>query len=419
MRAPRDYFTGWPVRGSLRWVDTHTVLETAFSLVLPHLTERQRRLVLGAVARALGRGGVMRVAELAGSSRPTVRRGMAELDEPPDPGGRVRRPGGGPKRLRDTNPGLLAALEALIDGGDPAGPLRWTSSSARQLADALGEVGYRVSDDTVSRLLRQEGYRPRPTGGLARGSRRPERDAQVRYLNQQVLSHLSAGQPVVAVAAGKQRLVGRPIDEGARAAGEVVELCVHGLPDPADGVSPDARGGASLAEVAADDDTVGFAVQTLRRWWNAMGKDACPHADRLCVVVDLGGGKDRHLPAWTGGLARLAAETGLAITVCHLPLGISRWDRVAQRLSSHTWIRRHRRPPARHQVVVELIGATPTGPTPSARGYRDADLPGAGPGRQEVAAPIDRHRFHGEWNYTIRPGPAPPPSGGGAPTARR
>jgi hypothetical protein len=396
-------------------VDTHTVLETAFSLVLPHLTERQRRLVLGAVARALGRGGVLRVAELAGSSRPTVRRGMAELDEPPDPAGRVRRPGGGPKRLRDTNPGLLAALEALIDGDDPAGPLRWTSRSARQLADALGEVGYRVSDDTVGRLLRQEGYRLQPTGGLARGSRRPERDAQVRYLTQQVRAHLSAGQPVVAVEGGKQRLVGRPIDEGPRPAGDSVEVYVHGLPDPAPNPPPDAGGGASLAEVAADDDTGGFAVQTLRRWWNAMGRDACPDAERLCVVVDLGGGNDRHLPAWTMGLARLATETGLAITVCRLPLGISRWDRVAQRLSSHTWIRRHRRPPARHQVVVELIGATPTGPTPPARGHRDTHLPGAEPGYLEVAAPIDRHGVYGEWNYTIRPGPAAAPEEGGAP----
>jgi hypothetical protein len=404
-------------------VDTNTVLETAFSLVLPHLTERQRRLVLGAVARALGRGGVMRVAELAGSSRPTVRRGMAELDAPPDPGGRVRRPGGGPRRLRDTNPGLLPALEAFIDGdgrADPASPLRWTSNSARELADALGAAGYPVSDDTVARLLRQEGYRLQHAGGLAGGSRRPERDAQVRYLNKQVLAHLSAGQPVVSVGASKKRLVGRPVGGAGqwRPPGDSVEVGVHGLPDPADGVPPDAGGGASLAEVGADDDTAGFAVETLRRWWNAMGRDACPDADRLCVVADLGG-DDHHLPAWMSGLARLAAETGLAITVCRLPPGTRRWDRVAQRLASHTWTKRRRRPPARHEVVIELIAAIPTGPTLSARGHRDAHLPGAEPGHQEVAVPIDRHGFHGEWNYTIRPGPAPAPEGGGATTARR
>jgi hypothetical protein len=411
-------------------VDTHTVLETAFSLVLPHLTERQRRLVLGAVARGLGRGGVLRVAQLAGSSRPTVRRGMAELDETPDPGGRVRRPGGGPKRLRDTNPGLLPALEALIDDdgqADPASPLRWTSRSARELADAVGAAGYPVSDDTVARLLRQEGYRLQHTGGLARGSRRPQRNAQVHYLNQQVLAHLSAGQPVVSVDASKQRLAGKPVGGGGRQppAGERVEVGMHDFPDPAGGVplpgrAADAWGDAALAEVAADDDTAGFAVETLRRWWNAMGRDACPDAERLCVVADLGGGSDRHLPGWTSGLARLAAETGLAITVCHLPLGTSRWDRVAQRLASHTWSKRRRRPPARHQVAVELIAATPTGPTPSARGHRDAHLPGAEPGYQEVAAaPIDRHGVHGDWNYTIRPGPGPAPGGGGATAARR
>jgi Rhodopirellula transposase DDE domain len=182
---------------------------------------------------------------------------------------------------------------------------------------------------------------------------------------------------------------------------------------------PFAGGGAGLAEVDADDDTASFAVETLRRWWNGMGKDAYPDADRLCVVADLGAGNDRHLGAWTTGLARLAAETGLVITVCHLPPGTSRWDRIAHRLSSHIWIKRHRRPPARHAVVVELIASTPTEPSASA-GRDRAHLPEAAVRGEKLAAvPITRHRFHGGWNYTMRPGPAPPREGGDPTTARR
>jgi hypothetical protein len=182
-------------------VDLDEVLAATFSLIAPHLTERQRRLLYGAAARAFGYGGISRVARLAEASRPTVRRGAAELDQPADPRGRIRQHEG-PKRRRDTDPGLLGALDRLVDPdtrGDPESPLRWTCKSTRELAEVLTVAGHPVSDDTVGRLLREQGYRLQRTVKTLEGAQHVDRDAQFRYLNEQVKQHLAAGQPVVSV----------------------------------------------------------------------------------------------------------------------------------------------------------------------------------------------------------------------------
>ena len=192
-------------------MDVDEVLASAFTLVLPHLTERQRRLVLGGFARALGRGGVTRIAGLAASTRPTVRRGAAEVGDPADPGGRVRAVGGGPKRLRETNPGLVAALDRLVEPdtrGDPESPLRWTTKSMRELADALTEQGHPVSHDTVGRLLREQGYSLQRTRKTLEGAQHPDRDAQFGSINDQVKASLAVGQPAVSVDCKKKELKG-------------------------------------------------------------------------------------------------------------------------------------------------------------------------------------------------------------------
>jgi hypothetical protein len=197
-------------------VDLDEVLAATFSLVAPHLTERQRRLLFGAAARALGYGGVSRVARLAAASRPTVRRGAAELDQPADPQGRIRQHQG-PKRLRERDPGLLQALDRLVDPdtrGDPESPLRWTCKSTRELAQALTRQGHPVSDDTVGRLLKQQGYRLQRTVKTLEGAQHADRDAQFRYLNEQARAHLGAGQPVVSVDTKKKELVGRYANGG-------------------------------------------------------------------------------------------------------------------------------------------------------------------------------------------------------------
>jgi hypothetical protein len=217
-------------------VDLDEVLAATFTLVAPHLTERQRRLLFGAAARALGYGGVSRVARLATASRPTVRRGAAELDQPADPRGRIREHEG-PKRRRDTDPGLLGALDRLVDPdtrGDPDSPLRWTGKSTRELAQALTRQGHPVSDDTVGRLLKQQGYRLQRTVKTLEGAQHPDRDAQFRYLNEQAKAHLADGQPVVSVDTKKKELVGRFANGGRewQPTGEPDQVNVHDLPDP-------------------------------------------------------------------------------------------------------------------------------------------------------------------------------------------
>jgi transposase len=221
-------------------VDVDAVLAGLYELVAPHLTEKQRRLLAGAAARALGRGGGVRMARLTGLSRPTVYTGVRELDDAPDPRGRVRRPGGGPKRLVERDPGLLEALEELVDPdtrGDPQSPLRWTCKSTRELAEALTAQGHPVSDDTVGRLLRQQDYTLQRTQKTEEGAQHPDRDAQFRYLNEQAKQHLAAGQPVIRVDTKKKELVGRFANTGRewQPAGEPERVNVHDFPGDAAG----------------------------------------------------------------------------------------------------------------------------------------------------------------------------------------
>jgi hypothetical protein len=406
-------------------VDLDEVLVAAFTLVAPHLTERQRRLLFGAAARALGYGGVSRVARLAEASRPTVRRGAVELDQPADPRGRIRQHEG-PKRRCDTDPGLLQALDRLVEPdtrGDPDSPLRWTCKSTRELAQALTAQGHPVSDDTVGRLLRQQGYRLQRTAKTLEGAQDADRDGQFRYLNQQARTQLAAGQPVVSVDAKKKELVGRFANGGAewQPSGEPERVNVHDFPDPTLGKAIpygvyDLGRNAGWVGVGVDHDTAAFAVATLRRWWQQVGQRTYPAATRLLVCADAGGSNGYRVRAWKTELARLAAETGLQVSVCHLPPGTSKWNRIEHRLCSAISMNWRGRPLISHEVIVELIGATRThtglrvraeldrGRYPLGVRVRDEEL---------AAVPLARHGFHGEWNYTLHPAAAQP-----LPTAR-
>jgi hypothetical protein len=315
-------------------VDVDAVLAGLYELVAPHLTEKQRRLLAGAAARALGRGGGVRMARLSGLSRPTVDTGVRELADAPDPRGRVRRPGGGPKRLVERDPGLLEALEELVDPdtrGDPQSPLRWTCKSTRELAEALTAQGHPVSDDTVGRLLRQQDYTLQRTQKTEEGAQHPDRDAQFRYLNEQAKQHLAAGQPVISVDTKKQELVGRFANTGRewQPAGEPERVNVHDFPGDAAGKAiPYGVYGlganAGWVSVGTDHDTAAFAVATIRRWWEQTGQVLYPKATRLLVTADAGGSNGYRIRAWKTQLARLAADTGLAVTVCHFPPGTSK-----------------------------------------------------------------------------------------------
>jgi hypothetical protein len=398
------------------------VLAEVFDRVLPHLGERQRRLVCGAVARALGHGGVTWVAELSGMSVPTIIRGASELDDPPDPYGRTRREGGGPQRAVERQPDLLDALDRLVDPdtrGDPTSPLRWTCKSTRQLADALGAQGFQVSDDTVGRLLRNQGYRLQRTVKTLQGVQHRDRDAQFRYVNQQARQHLDDGQPVVSVDTKKKELVGRFANGGRewQPTGEPEQVGVHDFPDPTLGKAIpygiyDLGANAGWVCVGTDHDPARFAVATLGRWWEEMGKQTYPQATRLLVTADAGGSNGYRVRAWKTELARFAAETGLQVTVCHFPPGTSKWNQIEHRLFSAISTNWRGRPLVSHEAIVELIGATTTRTGLIVHAELDRGIYPLGlkvSDKELAAVPIRRHEFHGEWNYTVAPDPLSQP----------
>ena len=388
------------------------------AVVLPHLDERQRRVVLGAEARALGRGGISAVARAAGVSEPTVSKAVRELEGRSEPltAGRVRRSGGGRKPLTQTDPGLVAALEALVEPatrGDPESPLRWTSKSTRQLADELTGQGHRVSHVSVGRLLRARGYSLQAAAKTREGNQHPDRDAQFRYLTGQVNAYLAAGDPVISVDTKKKELVGNYKNAGRewQPKGAPVEVDVHDFPDPGVGKAIpygvyDVGANTGWVSVGKDHDTAAFAVATLRSWWRQVGRPSYPDATRLLVCADSGGSNGSRLRLWKVELATLAADTGLAITVCHLPPGTSKWNRIEHRMFAFISMNWRGRPLESHEAVVQLIGATTTRQGLTVRAELDEGTYPKGikiTDKQMAALPLNTHDFHPDWNYTLTP----------------
>src|SRR6266516_462180 len=369
-------------------VDSGELLAAKFEAIFPHLDERQRRLLMGAEARVLGHGGIRVVARAAGVREATVSQGAAELDRGEEPLGRVRRAGGGRKRLADLDPGLRPALLALVEPderGDPVSPLRWTTKSLRALSAELSQQGHRAGPDTVADLLHEEGFSLQGNAKTIEGNQVPDRDAQFRYLNEQVREHRDAGEPVVSVDTKKKELVGNYRNGGRewRPAGDPVRVDVHDFPDQILGKAIpygiyDLAANSGWVNVGTDHDTAQFAVESIRRWWNDAGRAAYPAARRLLITADSGGSNSSRTRAWKLELAALALQTGLEITACHFPPGTSKWNKIEHRLFSH------------------ITSA------------------------QMAALPLRRHDWHGDWNYTLypappAPAPAPPPGRGERP----
>src|SRR5487761_1421928 len=406
-------------------VETEESLAAKFPVLLPHLDERQCRLYLGSEARSLGHGGIEAVARAAGVSRQMVAAGAAELEAGGAPLGRARRLGGGRKKLADTDPGLRPALLALVDPGsrgDPESPLRWTTLSLRNLAAELTRQGHRAGPDTVARLLKEEGFSLQGNAKTAEGARHPDRDAQFRYINAQAREHLAAGQPVISVDAKKKQNVGNFKNGGRewRPKGDPEPVNVYDFIDKDKGkVTPygvyDVGANSGWVSVGTDHDTAAFAVQTIRTWWRKAGQPAYPHATRLLICADGGGSNGYRTRLWKTELAALADETGLQITVCHLPPGTSKWNKIEHRLFSHISMNWRGRPLTSHEVIVNTIAATTTrtGLTVSAeldtgdypKGIKISDREIQNLEKQNV---LRRHDFHGEWNYCLDPPPPPP-----------
>src|ERR687897_1247686 len=301
---------------------TEEALAAMFAAVSPHLDERQRRLLAGAQARALGRGGIAAVARASGMARSTVELGTAEIDQGAVPAGRVRRSGAGRPKATDRDPGLLAALDALVEPtarGDPESPLRWTCKSTRNLADELTAQGHPVSAKTVARLLAGVDYSLQAPSKQVEGAQHPDRDGQFRYVNEQAREHLAAGQPVISVDTKKKEVVGNLANKGRewQPTGDPVRVDVHDFPDPKVGKAIpygvyDLGADQGWVSVGDDHDTAAFAVATIRRWWQMVGKLAYPQAARLLVCADAGGSNGHPRPPWEGGLGKLATQTGPA-----------------------------------------------------------------------------------------------------------
>ena len=392
-------------------------MESRLADLLPRLNERDRRLALAAEAKSLGRGGISAVHRATGASRTTIRQGIRELSESADPdSGRVRALGGGRKKAEVLDTELPAALDSLIEPGtrgDPMSPLRWTLKSTRRIADELTAMGHAVSHTKVAALLRSSGYSLQGTRKTLEGAQHPDRDAQFRYINTLATRYLDAGDPVISVDTKKKELVGRFAQAGQewQPSGEPVQVSTYDFPQLADGKAIpygvyDIADDSAWVSVGVDHDTSVFAVATIEQWWEQMGKTKYPTAKRLLITAD-GGGSNGHRPwLWKHELARLAATTGLDITVTHYPPGTSKWNKIEHRLFSRITGNWRGRPLETFQTVVSLIVNTTTTTGLTVRADLDLNLY---PTKQKLtpqqrkAIPLTRHEFHGDWNYTIGP----------------
>ena len=407
------------------------MLAAKFGVILPHLDERQRRLLLGAEARAVGHGGIRAVARAAGVREATVSLGVRELEAGTGPLGRVRRPGGGRKRAADADPGLRPALLALVEPderGDPCSPLRWTVKSTRKLAAELTRQGHKVAADTVGDLLREEGFSLQGNAKTLEGKSHPDRDGQFRYINEEARDHQGTGDPVISVDTKKKELIGefRNAGRGWRPQGQPVRVRSHDFLVLAQGKAVpygiyDLSADAGWVNVGTDHNTAAFAVESIRRWWNAAGRSDYPCARRLLITTDAGGPDGYRARAWKTGIAALALEAGLEITVCHFPPGTSKWNKIEHRLFSHITMNWRGRPLTSYEVIVQSIAATTT--ATGLRVHAELDTSAYDTGIQVSDAqldglPLTRHDWHGDWNYTLHPRPsalppAPPPPGPG------
>jgi len=389
--------------------------------VLGTLNEFQARLFVAQKALELGRGGISRLSKLSGMSRPTIHKGIAQLMErgpvAVPAGGRVRQAGSGRRRAEAVDPGLERELTRIMDettAGDPMSWLKWTSKSTRTIAGELSHRGHPVSWRTVARCLHDMGYSLQANVKTVEGPQHPDRDAQFRYINQQVRACIRRGDPVVSVDTKKKELVGAFRNAGRtwRPQGQPVEVFTHDFPHLGIGKAIpygtyDVAQDRGLVNVGISHDTAEFAVESIRRWWRLMGRRSYPQARRLLVCADAGGSNGSRPRAWKVQLQRLATELGIPITVAHYPPGTSKWNKVEHRLFSFISLTWRGQPLVSFETVVKLIGSTRTRSGLKVKAILDTREYATG---QEIspqvmkALKLQPHRFHPEWNYTLSPG---------------
>ena len=397
----------------------HAAIKLRYEALAPMLDERGRRWFAAAEAMAAGRGGVSAVSRITGIARSTIRRGLTQLQSGVSlEAGRVRQPGGGRKRLTDKDPTLLADLQRLVEPttrGDPQGPLLWTVKSLRNIAAALRELGHRISHNVVANLMRDLGYSLQANRKTREGTSHPDRDAQFTHINTKVTQALADGEPAISVDTKKKELVGDFKNAGRewRPKGSPEPVRVHDFLIPELGrAAPygvyDIAENTGWVSLGIDHDTASFAVHAIARWWQVMGRARYPAATRLLITADCGGSNGARLRLWKVELQKLANELGLEISVCHLPPGTSKWNKIEHRLFSFITQNWRARPLVSYQAIVELIAATKTDTGLKVHCELDTNTYPAGIKVSDAeinAVNIERDDFHGEWNYTIKPSP--------------
>lgn len=396
-------------------------IKQRYKSIRESLNERARRLFVASEARAYGYGGIAAAARATGVAPRTIGVGLRELraieaGEKPIAAERVRKPGGGRKKTTERDPTLLSDLRALAESttrGDPESPLLWTAKSLRNLVNALTKQKHKVSKNLVSRLLKELGYSLRANRKRLEGAQHPDRNAQFEHISETIRRQLESNEPAISVDTKKKELVGSYKNGGRelRAQGDPEDVNVHDFGDKEKGkVAPygvyDLQKNEAWVSVGISHDTAEFAVQTIRTWWKEMGVITYPNATSLVITADGGGSNGYRLRLWKLELQGLADELRLPITVCHLPPGTSKWNKIEHRLFSFITQNWRGKPLVTHQVIVNLIAATTTkkGLTVKTRLDERVYAKGRRVSDQQLATVnLEPHAFHGEWNYTIHP----------------
>jgi len=400
-----------------------SVIRDRFAAVCHGLNERSRRLLVAAEARTAGYGGIAAASRATGLARSTIGRGLKDLADPGSLSGKVRRPGSGCPTLTRKDPTLLEDLRLLVEpatigerareGGDPVRPLLWVSKSHAKLAAALREMGHKIKKSSIPKLLGMLKYRRQVNRKTLEGSRNPDRDAQFEHINAAVIATQAVGQPVISIDTKKKEPIGSYKNGGSdyRPEGCPDQVNVHDFVDKELGkVVPygvyDIAANAGCVSVGIDHDTAQFAVNSIRRWLDVMGRERYPEMNQLMITADGGGSNGSRVRLFKVELQNLADETGLALQVCHYPPGTSKWNKIEHRLFCHITQNWRGKPLISHQTVVELIAATTTTAGLTVRCELDTRTYPKGikvTDAEMATLNINGDAFHPEWNYTIAP----------------
>ena len=393
-------------------------IKERYNLIKPFLNEKVRRLFLAAESKVIGWGGIEKVSRETGVSSDTISKGCKELEEVPEviESGKIREPGGGRKKLIETDPTLLSDLDSLVEPtarGDPESPLRWTCKSTRKLARELKNMGHNVSHTRVAEMLRGQGYSLQANQKVIEGDKHPDRNAQFLFINNKTKQFIKYCQPVVSVDTKKKELVGN-FKNGGREfhlKGHPEKVLVHDFKISGLGkVNPygvyDISRNEGWVSVGTDHDTSAFAVESIRQWWNTMGKIAYPDAHKLLITADSGGSNGYRVRLWKVELQKLADDSGLEISVSHFPPGTSKWNKIEHKLFSFITQNWRGKPLISHEVIVNLIAATTTQKGLHVECGMDKKVYRKGikiSDNELKEINLTSEKFHEEWNYTIKP----------------